>query len=366
MMAPIVFLVVSSEDASDEPLIIEAIMEGYLVCIIYADQRASVEVMFEHCFKNLSPKIRSQLRSTQTDLVGFAGDVVKPLGKLELEVVFKDGGLFRRVMMSFTIIRAPSPYNVILGRTGLQTLQAVSSTIHSMVKFPTPWGIATLGTPLAEAKPGEVSFTEEILINPSNMDVFVWEPSDMMRVPRKIIEHVLNANPSVEPFCQKRRMLAPDRSQVVIKEVEEWLKAGIVRPVKYPMRISNPVLVKKSQIRRSLKAYVDNMVIKSNDEKVLIDDIADTFDNLQKINMKLNPKKCSFRVKEGKFIGYMVTSKWIRANLKKTIAIADMQSLRTLKEIQSLSGKLAALNRFLARSAKRSLPFFDTLNNITN
>ncbi|GKC60883.1 reverse transcriptase domain-containing protein, partial [Tanacetum coccineum] len=87
---------------------------------------------------------------------------------------------------------------------------------------------------------------------------------------------------------------------------------------------------------------MDDMVIKSNDERMIIADIAETFDNLQRINMKLNPKKCLFGVEEGKFLGYM-----------------------TLKEIQSLSWKLAALKRFLARSAERSLPFFDTLKDIT-
>ncbi|GKF01411.1 reverse transcriptase domain-containing protein [Tanacetum coccineum] len=134
------------EDASNEPFIIEDVMEGYLMRRVYVDQGASVEVMFEHCFKNLSLAMRSCLRSTQMDLVGFAGGVVKPLGKNELEVVFRDGGLFRRVMINFTVVRAPSPYNIILGRTGLRTLRAVSSTIHSMVKFPTPRGVATLVT----------------------------------------------------------------------------------------------------------------------------------------------------------------------------------------------------------------------------
>ncbi|GJR22197.1 reverse transcriptase domain-containing protein [Tanacetum coccineum] len=121
----------------------------------------------------------------------------------------------------------------------------------------------------------------------------------------------------------------------------------------------------QSQIGRNLEAYVDDMVIKSKDEKMLLADIAETFDNLKKINMKLNPKKSSFRVEEGKFLGHMVTSKGIRANPKKTKALADLQSPRTLKEMQSLSGKLAALNRFLAKSAERSLPFFNTLKNIT-
>ena len=121
----------------------------------------------------------------------------------------------------------------------------------------------------------------------------------------------------------------------------------------------------QSQLGRNLEAYVDDMVIKSREERTMIEDIAETFSNLRKINMKLNPQKCSFGMEEGKFLGYLVTSEGIRANPKKTKAILDMQSPRTLREMQSLSGKLAALNRFLSRSAERALPFFDTLKNIT-
>ncbi|GJW11612.1 hypothetical protein Tco_1577439 [Tanacetum coccineum] len=97
-----------------------------------------------------------------------------------------------------------------------------------------------------------------------------------------------------------------------------------------------------------------------------IKDISETFDNLRRINIQLNPRKCSFEMEEGKFEGYMVTSEGIRANPKKSKALADMQSPRTLKEMECLSGKMVALNRFLARSAERSFPFFDTLKNITN
>ncbi|GJX52154.1 reverse transcriptase domain-containing protein [Tanacetum coccineum] len=119
------------------------------------------------------------------------------------------------------------------------------------------------------------------------------------------------------------------------------------------------------QIGRNLEVYVDDMVIKSKAEKDMLADIAETFDNLRRINMKLNPKKCSFGVEEGKFLGYMVTSEGIRANPAKTRDIAEMKSPRTWGEMQSLAGKLAALNRFLARSAEKSLPFFETLKNIT-
>ncbi|GKC88558.1 hypothetical protein Tco_1149207 [Tanacetum coccineum] len=109
------------------------------------------------------------------------------------------------------------------------------------------------------------------------------------------------------------------------------------------------------QLKRNLEAYVDDMVIKSNDKKVVY--IAETFDNIRRIIMKLNSKKCSFEMEEGKFLGYMVTFEGIQANLKNTKALVDMQFPRTLKEIHSLSGKVSALNRFLARSAKRSLVY---------
>ncbi|GJW85697.1 reverse transcriptase domain-containing protein [Tanacetum coccineum] len=144
MNTPISFPPIMTDDASDEPLIIEAEVEGYLVRRVYVDEGSSVEVMFEHCFENLSEKVKARLRETRTDLVGFAGEVAKPLGKIDLEVCFGNEGLSRRTSMKFIVIRAPSPYNVILGRPGLKILHAIPSTIHSMIKFPTPKGIATL------------------------------------------------------------------------------------------------------------------------------------------------------------------------------------------------------------------------------
>ena len=100
--------------------------------------------MYEHCFNNLSTDIQKRLRETNTSLVGFSGEANKSLGKIELEVCFGDHGKYRRTMMTFCVVRSPSPYNVILGRTGLKELRAIPSTIHSMIKFPTPHGIATL------------------------------------------------------------------------------------------------------------------------------------------------------------------------------------------------------------------------------
>ncbi|GJT71194.1 hypothetical protein Tco_1030480 [Tanacetum coccineum] len=331
-------------------------------------------------------------------------------------------------MMKFTLVRAMSPYNVMLGRTKIRELRVISSTDHAMMKFPTPKGIETLTT-----RPAIISecrrLEEKQMLKAKNTTEgkigLTKKPSTKESVNGE------DGSPT-EEVAQKRRVLGTEKSIAVTKEVAKWLEAGIIRLVKYPTWISNLVLVKKvdgtwkmcidfkninsaclkdyyplseidlkietvmgfqykcfldaykgyhqnagatyqclidsgfqSQIERNLEAYVDDMVIKSKTKFDVIANIAKTFDNLWRINMKLNPKKCSFGVTEGKLFGYMVTSKGIRETSKKKKAVVDMQSPRTLKEMQSLSEKLAALIPFLARLAERSLPFFETLKNIT-
>nr|GEZ24720.1 reverse transcriptase domain-containing protein [Tanacetum cinerariifolium] len=132
MDVPITFRSISTDDVSDEPLIIKADVEGYLVRKVFVDQGAAVQIMFEHCFDNLSSAIKAWLTPTQTELVGFSGEQLIPIGKVELEVKFGGDGLFREVMLKFIVLRASSTYNIILGRTGIRELRVVSPTIHSM------------------------------------------------------------------------------------------------------------------------------------------------------------------------------------------------------------------------------------------
>ena len=77
--------------------------------------------------------------------------------------------------------------------------------------------------------------------------------------------------------------------------------------------------------------------------------------------MRLNPTKCVFRVSSGRFLGFMVSQRGIEANSKKVKAILDMTSLRSVKEVQRLMGRVAALNRFISRATDKCLPFFKTL-----
>ena len=90
-------------------------------------------------------------------------------------------------------------------------------------------------------------------------------------------------------------------------------------------------------------------------------DLKETFDTLQSYNMKLNPGKCAFRVMARKFLGFMVSQRGIEANPDKIRAIMEMKPPRNVKEVQSLNGKVAALNRFVSRATDKCLPFFRTL-----
>ena len=61
------------------------------------------------------------------------------------------------------------------------------------------------------------------------------------------------------------------------------------------------------QIGRNVEVYVDDMLVKSNDEADHLDDLRETFNTLRKYKMKLNPTKCVFAVSSGKFLGFMVS-----------------------------------------------------------
>ncbi|GJY02720.1 hypothetical protein Tco_0360872 [Tanacetum coccineum] len=119
----------------------------------------------------------------------------------------------------------------------------------------------------------------------------------------------------------------------------------------------------KTAFHTSQEVYVNDLVIKSYTEAEMIRDIEETFRTLRKINMKLNPKKCAFGAAEGMFLGYMIRPDGIKPYPDKTEVVLQLPSPRTIKEVQSHNGKLANLNRFLSKSAEKSLPLFKTLKN---
>ncbi|KAD5962113.1 hypothetical protein E3N88_13586 [Mikania micrantha] len=144
MEQDISFLPIRGGNFASKPLTISAIIAGHNVHQVYVDTGSALEIMYEHCFLQLDEVIqRSLIRSTHV-LTGFAGEVVHPIGQIQLPVVVGNETGQREVTMTFLVIRAQSPYDVILGRPGLCLLGAIASTIHSAIKFPTPRGVVTL------------------------------------------------------------------------------------------------------------------------------------------------------------------------------------------------------------------------------
>jgi hypothetical protein len=89
--------------------------------------------------------------------------------------------------------------------------------------------------------------------------------------------------------------------------------------------------------------------------------LQETFANFRKAGLKLNPEKCVFGVKKGKFLGCLVSTKGIEANPSKIEAILQMEPPRTRKGVQRLIRRRASLNRFISISIERNLPFFEVL-----
>ena len=92
-----------------------------------------------------------------------------------------------------------------------------------------------------------------------------------------------------------------------------------------------------------------------------MDNLKETFAMLKQYQMKLNSSKCAFGVASGKFLGFMVSQRGIKANPEKVRAILDMASPKTIKEVQKLTGRIAELNRFIFKAMDKCLPFFKNL-----
>nr|GEY35986.1 reverse transcriptase domain-containing protein [Tanacetum cinerariifolium] len=394
------------DNGTEGPLVIEAEIGGHIIHRMYIDGGSSMEILYKHCFNRLWPEIKSQMVPATTSLTGFSGETTWPLGQLRLLVNIGDVTHSTKAWMNFMVVKSLSPYNGIIGRSGLKAIQAVPSTVHGMLKFPTEEGIVTIRSSLLipsecalidtssvtprekRTRPANLTVTihpnfpdQEVVVGGSlsdrgrtelcsllkkNLDIFAWQPSDMTGVPRSVVEHRLNIREGCPPVRQKKRGQAPERTKAIQAEVQKLVEARIMREVYYYDWLSNPVMrlmdkAFESQMGRNIEVYVDDLVVKSHTEAEMVRDIEETFQTLRNINMKLNPKKCSFGLAEGVFLGYVITPEGIKPCPDKTTAVLQLPSPQTIKEVQSLNGKLASLNRFLSKSAEKSMPLFQTL-----
>jgi hypothetical protein len=106
---------------------------------------------------------------------------------------------------------------------------------------------------------------------------------------------------------------------------------------------------------------VDDVVVKTRNSDTLIADLEETFASLREYQWKLNPSKCVFGVPSGKLLNFIISHRGIEANPEKISTITKMKAPTCSKDVQKLTGCMAALNRFISKLGEWGLPFFKLL-----
>ena len=114
----------------------------------------------------------------------------------------------------------------------------------------------------------------------------------------------------------------------------------------------------QKQIGTTMDVCIDDMLVKSTTAELHIAHLSEAFQILRNYNMKLNPAKCAFGVSAEQFLGFIVNHLGIEANPDKIKAVLDMPSPSGIKEVQRLTGRIAALSRFVSRASDKCQPFF--------
>ncbi|XP_071921818.1 uncharacterized protein [Coffea arabica] len=265
-----------------ETIVIDVVTNNYRVKKVYVDQGSAVNILFYRVFKEFGLE-EEQLTPVRTPLVGFTGPPINSEGMITLMVTVGQAPKCRTIPVNFVVVKQQSPYNVFLGRPALNALRAIPSSLHLSVKFPPPGGIAEvhedsevaiscylvmlrgqekLGIqdeveefPLREDRPDRIlrigaSLPSEekeglkaLLLEYSQ--VFAWTVENMSGILTDLAIHRLNVDPRFKPVKQKKRSFAPERNEVIRKEVGKLLESKIILEVYYPTWLANPVLVKK-------------------------------------------------------------------------------------------------------------------------
>nr|GEV70280.1 reverse transcriptase domain-containing protein [Tanacetum cinerariifolium] len=342
----ITFPPLAASSGTEGPLVIEAEMGEHMIHRMYVDGGSSMEILYEHCFNRLRPEIKSQMVPATTSLTGFSGETIWPLGQLRLLVIIGDTNHSTRAWMNFMIVRSLSPYNGIIRRPGIRAIQAVPSTVHRMLKFLIEGGIVTIrntvliptectsvitsSTVSREERTRLTNFKVALhldFLDQENLDIFAWQPSDMTGVPQ---------GPKTGGGRDHERGLIP---RLAIQPSH-----GVYCYTKKPFGLKNAGatyhrLMDKafeSQIGQNIEVNINDLVVKSHTEDEIMRDIEETFHTLHTVNMKLNPKKCSFELAEGIFLGYVVTLEGIKPCPDKTTAVLQLPSPDNQRERISL------------------------------
>nr|GEV81510.1 reverse transcriptase domain-containing protein [Tanacetum cinerariifolium] len=318
---------------------------------MYVDGGSASEILYEHCFSQLRPEIRNQLVPATTHLIGFSGEIIWPIEKIQLLITIGDEEHSTSGWMNFVVVSSRNAETPGRRRSHYSKEQQDDPTrMRDGLRIRRePSGYQANIKRKNQGQPG----------------YFFLKARGYDRRPKTYCRTSLESVRGM--LCGYTEEKRHDDSWRMCLDFKDLNKACPKDECPLP-EIDWKRLMDKAfhkQIGRNLEVYVDDLVIKSRTEDEIVRDIEETFKTLTKINMKLNPKKCTFGVEKGTFLGYKVSTRGPKVFLNEVDVVLCLPSPKRLKDVHNLNGKLASLNRFLAKLAEKSLPFFRTLKKCT-
>ncbi|KAK1652596.1 hypothetical protein QYE76_070401 [Lolium multiflorum] len=372
-------------------LVVSPRIDGYDFSKCLMDGGASLNIMYLETLERMN-LTKEQLKHSTTDFHGVVpGKKANSLGSIRLPVAFGDVKNFREEMITFEVVPFKSSYHVIFGRPTYHKFHARACYIYNKLKIPGPNGMITISGDYKkshECELGEAAFAESVIsgeelkgyraavdptemqttkrqiseqknsfkaaIETKNIDLKKGDaskqPSDMSGVPRELAEHYLNINPGAKPVKQAMRRFGdkkPRHRDGTSKVTRGRICATYQRTMQRCL---------KDQIGRNVHAYVDDIAVMTRKGSDLIGDLTETFENLRRYKMMLNPLKCVFGVPAGKLLGFIVSNRGIEVNPEKIKAILCIKRPTCLKDVQRLTGCVAAISRFVSRLGEKRYP----------
>jgi len=159
----------------------------------------------------------------------------------------------------------------------------------------------------------------------------------------------------MHPMDEEKTVFMTERSCYCYKVMPFGLKNAGATYQRLMDKVLAPIL------GRNVQAYVDDMVVTSLEKSRHVIDMEELFITIARYKLKLNPEKCIFDVQAEKFMGFLFSKRGIEANPEKCAAILAMRSPATVKEVQQLTGQMAALSRFVSASGEKGHPYFQCL-----
>ena len=114
-------------------------------------------------------------------------------------------------------------------------------------------------------------------------------------------------------------------------------------------------------MHREIEVYIDDMIAKSKIEEEHLVNLRRLFERLKKYQLRLNPAKCTFGVKSGKLLGFIVSHKGIEVDPEKVKSILEMPEPRTEKKVRGFLGRLNNIAKFISQLTATCEPLFKLL-----